>query len=73
MNPATVKKDHVLKKWMVRNYFTGEDSIRSAFGVTQAVFSHIYNGERVSPRMIAKLEAQGVPKSIINKLRKQGR
>lgn len=73
MEPEIVKKDHVLKKWMVRNYFTGEESVKLTFGVTQAVFSHIYNGGRVSPRMIEKLENQGVPKSIINKLRKQGR
>ncbi len=72
MKPEPVKPAHVLKKWMSRKRITGEDMIRSKFGVTQAVFTHIYNGNRVSSSMLNKLEAEGVPKSIINKLKKQG-
>lgn len=72
MEPETKKKDHVLKKWMKRKRITGAVKIKETFGVTQAVFTHIYNGNRVSDSLLATLELNGVPMYIINILKKQG-
>lgn len=72
MKSESIKTVHVLKEWVSKNRITGAAKIKDTFGVTPAVLTHIYNGNRVSDALLAQLELSGVPKSIINKLKKQG-
>lgn len=64
-------KKHELTVWLFKKRIT-KSSLAFAMGKHPSIITKHTQGEHVSTEMLELYEAEGVPKSIINKLKRQG-
>lgn len=62
---------HPLKEWLNKNR-TSNKTLAERMGISPAMITYHCKGMRVSDEMLKSYKEQGLPKSIINKLKKQG-